>query len=60
MLQRHEGLQQVGVLVCKLLAVRVLLNFALAGQSLATAALEGVDLVAEQRGFLASSTLINL
>ena len=59
-LQRHEGLQQVGVLVCKLLAVRVLLNFALAGQSLPTAALEGVDLVAEQRGFLASSTLINL
>ena len=47
MLQRHEGLQQVGVLVCELLAVRVLLNFTLAGQSLPTGALEGIDLVAE-------------
>ena len=59
MLQSHEGLQQATVLVCKLLAVRVLLNFTLTAQSLPTAALEREDLVAEEGGFLSGPVLVH-
>jgi len=46
MLQGDEGLEKLAVLLCKLVTVRVLLDFALSVQALATSALKGEDPVA--------------
>jgi hypothetical protein len=45
-LECHERLEQLAVLLCKLVAIRVLLDLTLTVQALATPALEWVDLVA--------------
>lgn len=46
MLQGDEGLEELAVLLCELVAVGVLLDFALSVQALATSTLKGEDPVA--------------